>query len=288
METSEQRISEPQQKANKIEICALDGLHNKHLSAKGNLLNEANEHVKQSECSNYKLNKRRGKKSTLNTKINFSLSTDLKNGLNILANMNSYFEQSGFYGHPHQTSGMGMTAGAHHDQSATAAYRGFPLSLGMTPYANHHLHQSRSTQDSPYDASITAACTKLYDGSYNKDCAKTGASSDTNGYKDVWNTSGSNAQNNSTPVRPSACTPDSRVGGYLDTANGSPVGRSGNGSSSGVSANAWNSSQCGITGASGQVAAAASGLHQASNHTFYPWMAIAGMFSFLNYHKNNK
>lgn len=193
--------------------------------------------------------------------------------------MNSYFEQSGFYGHPHQTSGMSMTSAAHHDQSATAAYRGFPLSLGMTPYANHHLHQSRSTQDSPYDASITAACTKLYDGTYNKDCAKTG-SSETNGYKDVWNTSGgSNTQNNSTPVRPSACTPDSRVGGYLDTANGSPVGRSGNGSSSGVSASAWNSTQCGITGASGQVAAAAaSGLHQASNHTFYPWMAIAGTY----------
>lgn len=190
--------------------------------------------------------------------------------------MNSYFEQSGFYGHPHQTSGMGMTSAAHHDQSATAAYRGFPLSLGMTPYANHHLHQSRSTQDSPYDASITAACTKLYDGSYNKECAKTG-SSDTNGYKDVWNTSGgSNAQSNSTPVRPSACTPDSRVSGYLDTANGSPVGRSGNGSSSGVSASAWNSSQCGVGGASGQVAAAASGLHQANNHVFYPWMSITG------------
>lgn len=194
--------------------------------------------------------------------------------------MNSYFEQSGFYGHPHQTTGMGMTSAAHHDQSAaTAAYRGFPLSLGMTPYANHHLHQSRSTQDSPYDASITAACTKLYDGSYNKDCAKTGATNDTNGYKDVWNTSsGSGGQSNSTPVRPSACTPDSRVGSYLDTANGSPVGRSGNGSS-GVSASAWNSSQCGITGAGGQVAAA-SGLHQASSHTFYPWMAIAGKHIF--------
>lgn len=193
--------------------------------------------------------------------------------------MNSYFEQSGFYGHPHQTTGMSMSSAAHHDQSATAAYRGFPLSLGMTPYANHHLHQSRSTQDSPYDASITAACTKLYDGSYNKDCAKTG-SSDTNGYKDVWNTSGgSNAQSNSTPVRPSACTPDSRVGNYLDTANGSPVGRSGNGSSSGVSASAWNSSQCGITGGSGQAAAAAaSGLHQAN--VFYPWMSISGEWRF--------
>lgn len=195
--------------------------------------------------------------------------------------MNSYFEQSGFYGHPHQTTGMSMSSAAHHDQSAaTAAYRGFPLSLGMTPYANHHLHQSRSTQDSPYDASITAACTKLYDGSYNKDCAKN-ASNDTNGYKDVWNTSGSgngtNGQSNSVPVRPSACTPDSRVG-YLDAAGGSPASRGG-GSAAGVTGSAWNSSQCSITGASGQAAAAAAtGLHQASNHTFYPWMAIAGTF----------
>uniref|UniRef100_A0A1B0EYH2 Uncharacterized protein n=1 Tax=Lutzomyia longipalpis TaxID=7200 RepID=A0A1B0EYH2_LUTLO len=133
--------------------------------------------------------------------------------------MNSYFEQSGFYGHPHQTTGMGMTTAAHHDQSATAAYRGFPLSLGMSPYANHHLHQSRS-QESPYDASISAACSKIYDGAYNKDCAKnaatgagSGGSTETNGYKDVWNTSssGSTGQNASVPVRPSACTPDSRA-----------------------------------------------------------------------------
>lgn len=204
--------------------------------------------------------------------------------------MNSYFEQSGFYGHPHQSTGMGMTSAAHHDQSAaTAAYRGFPLSLGMTPYANHHLHQSRSTQDSPYDASITAACTKLYDGTYNKDCAKTASTNDTNGYKDVWNTSasgnGGSGQNNSVPVRPSACTPDSRVGGYLDTTGGSPASRGGGGgggSATGVTASAWNSSQCSITGATNQAAAAAAaatGLHQASNHTFYPWMAIAGMYT---------
>lgn len=188
--------------------------------------------------------------------------------------MNSYFEQSGFYGHPHQASGMGMSSASHHDQSATAAaYRGFPLSLGMAPYANHHLHQSRSTQESPYDASITAACTKLYDGTYNKDCAKTTATGETNGYKDVWNTSssGSTGQNSTVPVRPSACTPDSRVG-YLDAAGGSPASRGG--SATGVTGSAWNASQCSITGASGQ--AAATGLHQASNHTFYPWMAIAG------------
>lgn len=78
METSEQRISEPQQKTNKIEICTLDGLHNKHLSAKGNLLNETNEHVKQSERSNYKLNKRGERKATFNTKINFHFQLILK------------------------------------------------------------------------------------------------------------------------------------------------------------------------------------------------------------------
>ena len=171
-----------------------------------------------------------------------------------------------------------MATAGHHDQSAaTAAYRGFPLSLGMTPYANHHLQ--RTTQDSPYDASITAACTKLYDGSYNKDCAKTATTAETNGYKDVWNTSssgGSAGQNNSVPVRPSACTPDSRVGGYIDANSGSPASRGGN-TTAGVTGSAWNSSQCSITGAGGQAAAAATGLHQASNHTFYPWMAIAGM-----------
>ena len=191
--------------------------------------------------------------------------------------MNSYFEQSGFYGHPHQTTGMGMTSTSHHDQTTTAAYRGFPLSLGMSPYANHHLHQSRTSQESPYDASITAACSKIYDGTYgNKDCAKTSATTtETNGYKDVWNTSSSGSsagQNASVPVRPSACTPDSRVGGYLDAAGSSPASRGG--SATGVTGSAWNAN-CSITTAgSGQ--SAATGLHQPSNHTFYPWMAIAG------------
>ncbi|XP_055904248.1 homeotic protein ultrabithorax-like isoform X3 [Eupeodes corollae] len=219
--------------------------------------------------------------------------------------MNSYFEQSGFYGHPHQATGMGMGSAAHHDQTATAAaaaYRGFPLSLGMSPYANHHLQ--RSTQDSPYDASITAACNKIYDGAYKQDCLK-GVNSigDTNGYKDIWNTSangggggaggggggggsgsagngsgaGSGAgQNSSIPVRPSACTPDSRVGGYLDTSGGSPVSHRGGGSAASAVAagSAWNAN-CTISGAAAAQTAASS-LHQASNHTFYPWMAIAG------------
>lgn len=202
--------------------------------------------------------------------------------------MNSYFEQSGFYGHPHQAAaGMMSAASSGHDQ--TAAYRGFPLSLGMSPYANHHLHQTRTAQDSPYDASITAACKQIYDGAYNKDCSKsvsgatangttansgaasaaTNAAADTNGYKDVWNSTGSNpSQNSGAPVRPSACTPDSRVGGYIDASGGSPVSRTGS-----AAAGAWNTN-CSIGGTTGTQSSASATLHQ--NHTFYPWMAIAG------------
>jgi Antp family, other len=199
--------------------------------------------------------------------------------------MNSYFEQSGFYGHPHQAAAgmMSATTASHHDQTsaaAAAAYRGFPLSLGMTPYANHHLQ--RSSQDSPYDASITAACKQIYDGAYQKDCANkanTGGgggqnTNDTNGYKDVWNSSntGNAGQNTaSVPVRPSACTPDSRVGGYIDATGGSPVSRTGSTATGGAAA--WNAN-CSLSGGT-PAQAASSGLHQ-SNHTFYPWMAIAG------------
>lgn len=206
--------------------------------------------------------------------------------------MNSYFEQSGFYGHPHQAAaGMMSAASSGHDQTsaAAAAYRGFPLSLGMSPYANHHLHQTRTAQDSPYDASITAACKQIYDGTYNKDCSKpisgatngtttnsgsgstaTNNTTEANGYKDVWNSSGSNGTNqNTAPVRPSACTPDSRVG-YIDASGGSPVSRSGSTAASG----AWNTN-CQIGTTATQSASSAS-LHQ--NHTFYPWMAIAGEF----------
>ncbi|XP_030565143.1 homeotic protein ultrabithorax isoform X2 [Drosophila novamexicana] len=244
--------------------------------------------------------------------------------------MNSYFEQaSGFYGHPHQATGMTMGTGGHHDQTtasaAAAAYRGFPLSLGMSPYANHHLQ--RTTQDSPYDASITAACNKIYGdagSAYKQDCLNIKADA-VNGYKDIWNTGGANGgggggggggatagntsngsnapnaangQNNAgggMPVRPSACTPDSRVGGYLDTSGGSPVSHRGGGSAGGGNGTAggvpqntasgvgggvgaatpWNAN-CTISGAAAAQTAAASSLHQASNHTFYPWMAIAG------------
>ncbi|XP_035778691.1 homeotic protein ultrabithorax-like isoform X2 [Anopheles albimanus] len=212
--------------------------------------------------------------------------------------MNSYFEQTGFYGHPHQAAaGMMTGTGTHHDQTtaaAAAAYRGFPLSLGMSPYTNHHLHQTRTAQESPYDASIQAACKQIYEGSYStKDCGTKGASGNngtdaTNGYKDVWNANGGAngapaaaaaggnvpAQQNSVPVRPSACTPDSRVGGYIDASGGSPVSRTGSAAAAGVTGS-WNTNQCSLTGSTGGQPAPTTGLHQ-SNHTFYPWMAIAG------------
>lgn len=220
--------------------------------------------------------------------------------------MNSYFEQSGFYGHPHQTAaGMMSSAASHHDQaSAAAAYRGFPLSLGMSSYVNHHLHQTRSphsagsaaasTQDLPYDASVTGTAAayhskQIYEGSLtgvvynNKECSKSssGTAADTNGYKDVWNaTTGASAAQStgsSVPVRPSACTPDSRVSGYIDAAAGSPASRTGSTVGSGTAA--WNAN-CGIGTPSAQTAT--SGLHQ-SNHTFYPWMAIAGESPHTNY-----
>uniref|UniRef100_A0A182NN39 Ultrabithorax n=1 Tax=Anopheles dirus TaxID=7168 RepID=A0A182NN39_9DIPT len=217
--------------------------------------------------------------------------------------MNSYFEQTGFYGHPHQAAaGMMTTTGTHHDQTtaaAAAAYRGFPLSLGMSPYTNHHLHQTRTAQESPYDASIQAACKQIYEGSYSsKDCGTKGTSGNngtdtTNGYKDVWNANSgaSNAaatgatggnvpaqQNNSVPVRPSACTPDSRVGGYIDASGGSPVSRTGSAAAAAGVAGSWNTNQCSLTGSTGGQAAPTTGLHQ-SNHTFYPWMAIAGLLA---------
>ncbi|EAA07259.2 AGAP004661-PB [Anopheles gambiae str. PEST] len=214
--------------------------------------------------------------------------------------MNSYFEQTGFYGHPHQAAaGMMTTTGTHHDQTtaaAAAAYRGFPLSLGMSPYTNHHLHQTRTAQESPYDASIQAACKQIYEGSYSsKDCGTKGTSGNngtdtSNGYKDVWNANsgatngattggtGSNVpaqQNSSVPVRPSACTPDSRVGGYIDASGGSPVSRAGSAAAATGVPGSWNTNQCSLTGSTGGQAAPSTGLHQ-SNHTFYPWMAIAG------------
>ncbi|EFN67235.1 Homeotic protein ultrabithorax [Camponotus floridanus] len=225
--------------------------------------------------------------------------------------MNSYFEQTagGFYGsHHHQTG----AASQHHDP-ATAAYRSFPLGLGMSHYASaqHHHHASsslgihpgggsntRPPQDSPYDASVATACklysttpeatghtTSSYSTTATKDCKQQDqTSTHQNGYaavmaaaavKDVWQsaTSGANSQSNSV-VRPSACTPEStRVGSYGGLVGGDPASSPGNNSSSRSLTSSWNT--CSLNSSASQPVATQ--LHQqpTANHTFYPWMAIA-------------
>ncbi|KAL1506549.1 hypothetical protein ABEB36_005889 [Hypothenemus hampei] len=219
--------------------------------------------------------------------------------------MNSYFEQSGFYGgHHHQ--GTGSVTGHHDPAAAAAAYRSFPLSLGMSPYtssqhhhAAHSLHQARPPQDSPYDASVAATC-KLYssDGQQNSysnsvtksDCSKGNA--DQNGYaavvaaseavKNAWqnatSASGANLANSLTgPVRPSACTPDSRVGyGSSGLIGGDPSTSPGaaSGTRTSNSLSSWNN-PCSLNTSSSQPVGTQ--IHQQTNHTFYPWMAIAVM-----------
>nr|ATW63192.1 ultrabithorax [Sogatella furcifera] len=219
--------------------------------------------------------------------------------------MNSYFEQSGFYGgHHHQTAGA--ATGHHHDQTAAAAAYRFPLGLGMSPYASsqhhhhHSLHQSRPPQDSPYDASVAAAC-KLYSSandtgqqssinystSSKPDCNKGGSdSAHQNGYaaavaavKDVWQsaTTGGSANSSSLvgPVRPAACTPDSRYASSVGLVGGDPAsspGATGGGRTS--SASSWNT--CSLGSSASQPTVATQLHQQPSNHTFYPWMAIAG------------
>lgn len=224
--------------------------------------------------------------------------------------MNSYFEQSGFYGSHHHQSATSGTSAHHHDQAAAAAaYRSFPLSLGMSPYAStqhhhHSLHQARPPQDSPYDASVAAAC-KLYSSSETQqnsinysssnnkaDCSKPG---DQNGYasvaaavKDVWNSTaaGGNVSANSLvgPVRPAACTPDSRVGygssaGLIGGDPASSPGAAGGGRTSN-SLSSWNN-PCSLNSTSAQPVATQ--IHQQTNHTFYPWMAIAGQLALENF-----
>lgn len=195
--------------------------------------------------------------------------------------MNSYFEQSGFYGTP--SSGG--------DQS----YR-FPIGLGMSPYAQHHTGAHRAPQDSPYDA--TAAACKLYSSQvggesgpgYNKvDCGPPtgGVSKESNGYNGKGgggelghggggSVGGANSWGGpgGVPVRPTVCSPDGRYGG------GGVVGGGGGGgepSSPSRSLSSWNATcnnlqnGVGVGGVGGVPSqATASQLQQSANHTFYP------------------
>ncbi|KPJ14087.1 Homeotic protein ultrabithorax [Papilio machaon] len=156
--------------------------------------------------------------------------------------MNSYFEQGGFYG----------AHGVHQSGGGGDQYRGFPL--GLTYAQPHALHQPRP-QDSPYDASVAAAC-KLYAGEqqYAKaDCSKA-AGEQQNGYGGKEWGSGLGAL-----VRPAACTPEARYSESSSPGRALPWGN-----------------QCALPGAA---AGAQPVQHQPTNHTFYPWMAIAGKFA---------
>ncbi len=184
--------------------------------------------------------------------------------------MNSYFEQSGFYGTP--------------SASDPNNYR-FPIGLGMSPYSQHH--QARAPQDSPYDA--TAAACKLYGSASLQDsqqqykleqtCKETA-----NGYSKAevpagggggggggWQSgsgggSGGSGSSSGVPVRPAVCTPDGRY-----AAPGHPAVEPTSPSRSLTSWNATCSLNNGVVSSQ-----AASQLQQSANHTFYPWMAIAG------------
>ena len=130
------------------------------------------------------------------------------------------------------------------------------------------------------------------------DCSKTGASSNEqnhqNGYaavvaaaaKDVWQsassgggTGGSGGNSLVGPVvRPAACTPDSRVGygSSVGLVGGDPASSPGAG---GGRTSAWSlgsSNACSLNTSASQPTVATQLHQQPTNHTFYPWMAIAG------------
>lgn len=204
--------------------------------------------------------------------------------------MNSYFEQSGFYG---QGSG------------SEQAYR-FPLGLagmGVSPYPQHQ-SGNRSQETSPYDPATVAAAaaaaaaasgtpsvgtsspkSSVYsplgeNSTYAKNSTNTVSGNDCppnanpssnssskdhhNGYSSLSKELNAGWNSGSGPVRPSVCTPD--MARYTPTAVD-------------VAARDRWMNTCSISSAAAASQAAAVAqpqLQQSANHHFYPWMAIAG------------
>jgi len=166
--------------------------------------------------------------------------------------MNSYFEQSGFYG-----QGAAPTAGD---------YR-FPIGLGglggVSPYGQH---QPRPPQESAYDATP---------GSPSKAASLYSSLSDTAAYSSKLDCKEQNGYATSikpdlgtpgwgagAPVRPSVCTPDMT---RYTPSSADQVARD----------RAWMNT-CSSLSAAAQASQPPSQLQQPSAHqTFYPWMAIA-------------
>jgi len=205
--------------------------------------------------------------------------------------MNSYFEQSGFYG-------------SHGQTGAEQAYR-FPLGLGVNPYGPPTNGGRPGVQESPYDAAAAAAAAscKLYEQQYKIDCS----SKDQNGYS-----SSVKDQNSISSWAAAAAAAAAAAGAAQGMRSDGGHGRYGSGvsvgvtptadsavsaitprslSGSGASGNPW--SPCSLnqsvpgTGIPGsqhgvvhsqhpQIGQQQSPQSQSSAHTFYPWMAIAG------------
>ena len=207
--------------------------------------------------------------------------------------MNSYFEQGGFYGQAAAASG------------ADPSYR-FPLGLagmGMSPYAQHQPRPQDYDVAAAAAVSAATAASPKASGLYsplNNDSSSVYKSSSTtssgsgggsggaapptdpvdckdqsNGYSSLskelnaWGSTtptsagvgsahGSSAANAANgAVRPSVCTPD--MTRYTPSAVDAVSAR-----------DRWMNS-CSLTGSQAQPQ-----LQQSANHTFYPWMAIAG------------
>jgi len=171
--------------------------------------------------------------------------------------MNSYFEQSGFYG-------QGGTASA-------PDYR-FPIGLsslgGVSAYSGHQTARPPQDPVTPYDAPGSPSKSSLYSSlsdpsPYSKiDCKEQ------NGYSIKPDLSAATAGGGAVggwgtgaPVRPSVCTPD--MTRYTPSSDQAARDR------------AWMNT-CSSLSAAAQVSQPPSQLQQPSPHqTFYPWMAIA-------------
>jgi len=170
--------------------------------------------------------------------------------------MNSYFEQSGFYG-----QGGAPTAGD---------YR-FPIGLGglggVSPYGQH---QPRPPQEAPYDTTPASPskASSLYSSLGDSAAYSKIECKEPNGYPAIKPDLGAPAPSSmagwggGAPVRPAVCTPDMT---RYTPSTADQVARD----------RAWMNT-CSSLSAAAQASQPPS-LQQPSPHqTFYPWMAIAG------------
>lgn len=212
--------------------------------------------------------------------------------------MNSYFEQGGFYGQaaasgadpsyrfPLGLAGMGVPPYAQHqprpqdyDVAAAAAVSASTASVAVSPKASGGLYSPINDSSSVYKSSSTTSsgsgggggggsapndpsvdCKDQANGyvsSLSKELNAWGAASATP--SGGHNSSASNGG----PVRPSVCTPD--MTRYTPSAVDAAA----------VSARDRWMNSCSLTSAASQ---AQPQLQQSANHTFYPWMAIAGEY----------